>query len=94
MNMENLKNRAQFGASFSSDFRKNTWTFKMNEDYKVMAGKFAILPEKQYRQMVERLKSVRLSLMAHPDCVSGESQEFIGLVDLIEGILSEVEKED
>jgi hypothetical protein len=65
----------------------------MNEDYKVMAGEFAILPKKQYSQMVERLKSVRLSLMAHPGYVSGESQEFIDQVDLIEEILSEVEKE-
>jgi hypothetical protein len=95
--MENLKNRAQFGASFSSDFRKDTWTFKMDKGYKVMAGEFAILPKKQYAQYIqtfELLSGVLLSLSEHPNYVNGENQEFICQVDFLGEILSKVERQD
>jgi hypothetical protein len=95
--MENVKNHVQFGTSFSADFEENTWTFKMDKDYKVMAGEFAILPKKQYIQYIqtfELLSGVLLSLSEHPNYASGENQEFISQVDFLGEILSKVEKED
>ena len=43
----------QYGDSLSSDFRKGTWTFKMDEDFAVSAGCFAIIPLKEFSEQFE-----------------------------------------
>ncbi len=41
----------QFGTADSADFENNTWTFEMEGDFKVCAGKFAIVPIEEYSTM-------------------------------------------
>lgn len=44
----------QFGKSLIGDFEESTWTFKMPEDFKISAGKFAIVPEKEFKALLEQ----------------------------------------
>jgi hypothetical protein len=40
--------KTQFGTSQQADFKKATWTFKMDEPFSVLAGDFAIVPLKDW----------------------------------------------
>tara|TARA_B100000378_G_scaffold70854_1_gene54059 strand:+ start:61 stop:228 length:168 start_codon:yes stop_codon:yes gene_type:complete len=44
----------QFGKSLIGDFEESTWTFKMPEDFKLTAGRFAIIPEKELKILLEQ----------------------------------------
>ena len=48
-----MKN-VQFRESLIGDFEESTWTFRMPEDFKLTAGKFAIVPEKEYEKLLEQ----------------------------------------
>jgi len=48
----------QFAESLTADFEENTWTFEMPEDFRVTAGKFAIVPIEQYDPMVKLMRRV------------------------------------
>ncbi len=43
----------QFGTADSADFEANTWTFEMDGDYQVHAGRFAILSESEYLRLLK-----------------------------------------
>lgn len=38
----------QVGISATADFEENTWTFEMENDFSVKAGKFAIIDELKF----------------------------------------------
>lgn len=42
------------GLSESADFQDHTWTFCMNENYAVGAGRYAIMREEDYLALVEQ----------------------------------------
>ncbi len=44
----------QIGESLMGDFEENTWTFEMKGDYKVSAGKFAIVPIEEYNRLIKQ----------------------------------------
>ncbi|MBU0703809.1 MAG: hypothetical protein KKC18_08070 [Chloroflexi bacterium] len=43
----------QYGTADSADFEKNTWTFQMDGNYRVHAGRFAILTESEFHRLLE-----------------------------------------
>lgn len=46
----------QIGASLTADFQENTWTFEMQDDFSIVAGKFALVPlELYYKDILEAL---------------------------------------
>lgn len=45
----------QIGQSEGADFEEDTWTFKMPEDFEVMAGEFAIMPRANFEAMKDAL---------------------------------------
>lgn len=84
--MENLK--TQFGTAVTADFEENTWTFEMDKNFKVIAGKFAILPKEKYDALLVALKGIRNSMNAHPDCE--ENSEFKDMVSRCDDVLSDI----
>jgi len=46
-------NTAQIGIADSADFENGTWTFSMGADFRVTAGRYAILPEREYLALVD-----------------------------------------
>lgn len=46
----------QFGKSRMADFEEDTWTFDMPEDFKIIAGEFALLPKTNYEMMLSKKK--------------------------------------
>lgn len=83
-----LKLKTQFGKSVTGDFEENTWTFEMDENFKVTAGEFAILPKEKYDALLVALKGIRNSMNAHPDCE--ENSEFEDMVSRCDDALSDV----
>ncbi len=51
MNKKTIK--TQIGISAGADFSESTWTFKMPEDYIVVAGEFAIVDKALYDELVQ-----------------------------------------
>lgn len=45
--------KVQFGIADSADFEVKTWTFEMEDEYRVAAGKYAILTEHEYNRLIE-----------------------------------------
>ena len=45
--------KVQFGITYSADFEEKTWTFMMGNEYRVSAGKYAILTEDEYNRLLE-----------------------------------------
>ena len=45
--------KVQFGITDSADFEEKTWTFMMGNEYRVAAGKYAILTEDEYNRLLE-----------------------------------------
>ncbi len=43
----------QFGTADSADFEQNTWTFTMDGNYRVQAGRFAILTESEFHRLMD-----------------------------------------
>jgi len=65
-----------------SDFEENTWTFEMQEDFKVTAGEFAIIPKDKYDNLLTALKGIRNSMNVHPDCEpNSEFQDMVSRCD-------------
>ena len=48
----------QIGTALTADFEENTWTFLMPENYKVWAGKFAIVDKPVYDELLKALQMV------------------------------------
>lgn len=82
------KLKTQFGTAVTADFEGNTWTFEMDKNFKVTAGKFAILPKEKYDALLVALKGIRNSMNVHPDCE--ENSEFEGMVSRCDEILNEL----
>lgn len=76
--------KTQYGIASEADFEKGTWTFKMNGNFEVTAGSYAIVQEDLYQELLSTLKSMMLSIGAHPDCSDGS--EFYDMVDSAEEI--------
>lgn len=47
----------QYGESLSADLEESTWTFELNENMRVSAGEFAILPKAEFEELTKKLKS-------------------------------------
>ena len=45
----------QFGESLTADLEENTWTFEMNENMKVSAGGYAIMPKEQFEKLISAI---------------------------------------
>lgn len=50
--------KTQFGVSSTADFEEDTWTFKMNNEYKVVAGEFALVDKILYDQLILSIKEL------------------------------------
>lgn len=50
-----MKVETQIGMSAGADFSENTWSFEMDENYSVWAGKFAIVPLDKYEDALQRI---------------------------------------
>jgi len=57
----------QTGKSATCDFEEKTWVFEMDSDFKVIAGKFAIIPKENYDSLITAYVGMINSMMAHPD---------------------------
>jgi hypothetical protein len=82
------KLKTQFGKAVTADFEENTWTFEMDENFRVTAGEFAILPKEKYDALLVALKGIANSMNAHPDCE--ENSEFKDMVSRCDDALSDV----
>lgn len=56
--MSNFK--MQIGYSLTSNFEENTWTFEMQEGFKVSAGEFVIIEKKHFVEMQEIISENKL----------------------------------
>lgn len=83
------KLKTQFGEALTADFEENTWTFEMEEEFKVSAGKFAIIPKEKYQELLAALKGIMISVNVHPDCDA--NSEFACMVSRCEDALIELE---
>lgn len=72
------KLKTQIGTAVTADFEEKTWTFEMENNFSVTAGKFAILPIEKYDALLTTLKGIRNSMNIHPDCQ--EDSEFEDMV--------------
>jgi len=43
--------KVQFGEALTSDFEDNTFTFEMEKDFTVYAGRYAIIPIELYEEI-------------------------------------------
>lgn len=81
--------KTQIGTSVTADFQENTWTLKMQEDFKISTGDFALIPILRYFELIMDLKGIRNSINVHPDCE--ENSEFEDMVRRIDEILENLE---
>ena len=81
--------KTQIGVSLTGDFEEDTWTFEMGEDFKVIAGHFAIVPLDDFKALKRALKSCKMSLQAHPDNTT--DSEFEGFVSLADEALDKLD---
>lgn len=77
--------------SHSADFEEGTWTFEPQEEFSVVAGTFAIMPEPQYEKLLTALRGIRNSMSAHPDYEP--DSEFEDMVSRVDDVLSEIGEE-
>lgn len=49
----------QIATSLTADFDEKTWTFQFDDDYVVSAGKFALIKEETYMELLEALLKVQ-----------------------------------
>lgn len=75
--------------SHSADFQEGTWTLEPHNDFKLVAGTFAIMPEQQYNKLLTALKGIRNSMAVHPDYEP--NSEFEDMVSRVDDVLSEIE---
>lgn len=50
-----IEQEIQFGKALTADFEENTFTFEMESDFKVIAGKYAIIPIDLYNEIRDDL---------------------------------------
>ena len=48
--------KTQIGLAVGADFLENEWTFEMEDDFSVTAGKFAIVPLEHYNDVIQKLE--------------------------------------
>ena len=46
--------KTQIGDSATADFEDNTWTFEMPKEFRIAAGKFAIVPMEEYERLIKQ----------------------------------------
>lgn len=59
-------NKIQIGTSASADFEEGTWTFEMQEGFRVTAGEFAIVSI-QYIDQLNKVLSTNIILEPSKD---------------------------
>ena len=72
----------------TGDFQESTLTFEINSNFKVKAGKYALVELDDYEKLKRALTSCKMSLQAHPD--NQEDSEFEGFISLADEILNRV----
>lgn len=77
--------KTQIGTASSADFEEGTWTFDMPTNFRVCAGKFAIIPEKQYN---EALNNIETMVYNFP-----KNAEFMHMKDVLESIIKNISHE-
>lgn len=48
--------KTQIGLSDTANFEDSTWTFEMDKDFSVTAGKFAIIPIEPYEKALNNIQ--------------------------------------
>lgn len=64
--MEKIK--AQKGISATADFSEKTWTFCMDDDFRVSAGEFVIIPKEYFDSVVSFLHAISVNKELVIDC--------------------------
>lgn len=54
------KLKTQFGTAITADFEEKTWTFEMDENFKVTAGEFAIVDKILYDQLIQSVEDLAI----------------------------------
>lgn len=61
--------KVQIGDSLMADFEDNTWTFEMEGKFVVRAGRYAIIPEAEYRRLLalsnDAIELFKLNVILH-----------------------------
>lgn len=73
--------KIQIGASLSGDLKENTWTFEMQEEMSLIAGKFALIPLDDFDEIKDALNKAKAILQSMgvktTDRVGGEIMKHI-----------------
>ena len=83
------KLKTQIGDSLTSDFKDNTWTFEMPDNFNISAGEFAIIPKEKYDRLIVAMKGIVRSVSIHPD--NTEDSEFEAMINRCNEALDNVE---
>ena len=72
------KLKTQFGTAITADFEKNTWTFEMNEDFKVNAIKIGMLGSKELiLKVLDCIKPLYIPIILDPVAISRAGSKLI-----------------
>jgi hypothetical protein len=83
-----MRAQAFLADSHSADFQEGTWTFEPHNDFTVVAGTFAIIPQNQYESLLSAVRGIRNSMAVHPDCTM--DSEFMDMVTRVDEVLIEI----
>jgi len=56
--------KIQIGSSLTGDLKENTWTFEMDDEISLVAGKFAIVPVDDFNELKDTLNSAKALLQS------------------------------
>jgi len=54
--------KAQTGSSLTCDFKENTWTFEMEENFVMVAGEFSIVPKNQFTELITLVQRLKFAI--------------------------------
>jgi hypothetical protein len=78
--------KTQFAKALVADFSENTWTFEMEEGYKVRAGEFAISDKNVYNSMVKELGDYIHTLEVCKTMPNFDAMQKLKMLEKAEGI--------
>lgn len=83
-----MEHKTQFGETLTGGLKEGTWTFEV-ENMQLKAGEFAIVPKKDYLEIITALRRCAMSMQAHPECKpNSEFHDFsTGAWDALEKVI-------
>ena len=90
LNLKIMDTKTILADSHSADFQEGTWTFEPQEEFTLIGGVFAIIPEPQYQKLLTAVRGIRNSMAAHPDYEP--DSEFYDMVSRVDEILTDLEE--